>query len=78
MFGLRSGTLRRCGLIRVGRTLLEEVCHCQGQALRSQVLKAGLSEIQFSPCCLHIELLAPAPAPSLLRAGLRPAMMKWT
>ena len=27
---IRSGPIRRCGLIGVGMVLLEEVCHCGG------------------------------------------------
>ena len=30
MLGPESCTIRRCGLIRVGVPLLEEVCHCGG------------------------------------------------
>jgi hypothetical protein len=30
MLGPGSGTIRRCGLVRVGVALLEEVCHCGG------------------------------------------------
>ena len=26
--GSGSGTIRKCGLVRVGVVLLEEVCHC--------------------------------------------------
>ena len=28
MLGPGSGTIKRCGLVGVGVTLLEEVCHC--------------------------------------------------
>jgi hypothetical protein len=28
MLGTGSGTIRRCGFVRVGVALLEEVCHC--------------------------------------------------
>ena len=28
---LRSGTIGRCGLVRVSMALLEEVCHCGGR-----------------------------------------------
>lgn len=30
MPGPGSGTVRRCGFVRVGMILLEEVCHCGG------------------------------------------------
>jgi hypothetical protein len=29
MFGPGSGTIRRYGLIGIGMTLLEKVCHCE-------------------------------------------------
>ena len=34
-----SGTIRRCGLGRVGVASLKDVCRCGGQALRSHMLK---------------------------------------
>jgi hypothetical protein len=35
-----SGTIRRCGLVGVGVTLFDEVCHC-GWTMRFQMLKLG-------------------------------------
>jgi hypothetical protein len=31
MLGSGSGIIRRCGLVGVGVTSLEEVCHCRGE-----------------------------------------------
>ena len=40
ILGPESGTIRRCGLVGVGVTLFDEVCHC-GWTMRFQMLKLG-------------------------------------
>jgi hypothetical protein len=45
MLGLGSGTIRRCGLVRVGVASLKEVCHC-GHGLKDS-----------HPSCLEVSLL---------------------
>ena len=47
-----SGTIRRCGLVGVGVTLLQEVCHCGGGLW-------GLTYTQAMPSVVH-SLLLPA------------------
>jgi hypothetical protein len=63
---IRSGTIKRCGLVEVGVALLDEVHH-SSQAWMSQKLKPGLKTL-FSYC----QLPASIPAPCLLYTVVLP------
>lgn len=50
MLGVASGTIRKCNLVRVGMTLLEEIYHCMG---RFEALLCVTYELGF--CFLTLE-----------------------
>jgi hypothetical protein len=58
MLGPGSGTIRRCGLVRVGLALLEEVCHC-GVSFKILVLAAWRPVLFCLPLDEDVELAAP-------------------
>lgn len=53
------GKVRKCGLIRVNVTLLEEVCYW-GRALRYQKPKPGTGTVFLLPADLNVELSGPS------------------
>jgi hypothetical protein len=60
----REWSYWRCGLVGVGVTLLEEMCHW-GWALRSQMIKPGSMAHSLVPADPDIELSATSPVPWL-------------
>jgi hypothetical protein len=68
-----SGNIWRCGLVRIGVALLEEVCHC-GCGLKILVLAAWKPVFSCLPLDEDVELSAP-PAPYLPGHSHDPALM---
>jgi hypothetical protein len=65
MLGLGNGTISRCGLLRGGVALLEDICHCGGG--HGDPPPSCLTDSVFSwfPLEQDAELSAPSPAPFL-------------
>ena len=66
-----SGTIRRCGLVGIGVTLLKEVCYCVGWLCCLLVLKlypvpkeaSWMPVESWLPSDQDVEISAPSPAP---------------
>lgn len=63
-----SGTARKYGLVGVGVTLLEELCHCGGGVLKFQISRLAPESHSFFllPSDPNVEFSVGSPAPGLL------------
>lgn len=51
LIGSKSGTIRRCGFVGLGMSLLDEVCYWVSNALMFQMLKQGPVSLSLPAAC---------------------------